>query len=44
MGANVELRIKNVEFNCFYGRVEYIQLSLFDCTYDGTRYENPTRF
>ncbi len=25
-------------------RLEYIQLSLFDCTYNGTRHENPTRF
>lgn len=29
--------------NTVKGRVEYIQLSLFDSTYNGTRYENPTR-
>ncbi len=26
------------------GRIEYVQLSLFECTYNGTRYENPTCF
>lgn len=30
--------------NTVKGRVEYVQLSLFDCTYNGTRYENHTRF
>jgi transposase len=28
--------------NTVKGRVEYMQLSLFDCTYNWTRYENPT--